>query len=86
MSDDSHKKTFNASFFDAEGERRAESCPVCGSQDTITYVYVQGDTDLECCRCGFNSEVTDISDLTRYRGDLLEHNQVPPVPLKKLKA
>lgn len=86
MSDDTHQKPVTTRSFDAEGERRAEPCPLCGSQDTITYVYVEGDTDLECCRCGFSSEAADISDLTRYRGDLLEHNQVPPVPLKKLKA
>jgi uncharacterized metal-binding protein (TIGR02443 family) len=86
MSDNSNKKLFNPSLFDAEGERRADTCPKCGSQDTVTYVYTEGDTDLECRRCGFSSEVTDISELTRYRGDLLEQNQVPPVPLKKLKA
>jgi len=85
MSDDSQQK-FNTSYFDAEGEKRAEPCPECGSQDTVTYVYAEGDTELECRCCGFNSEATDISDLTRYRGDLLEHKQVPPVPLKKLKA
>ncbi len=85
MSDESQKK-FNTSYLDAEGERRAEPCPQCGSQDTVTYVYTEGDTDLECRSCGFNSEAGDISDLTRYRGDLLEQKHVPPVPLKKLKA
>lgn len=74
--------------WDAEGIEAQDICPECGSSDTVTYLYQEGFSELECRHCGYNSEHDEISDLTRYRGDLLERSQgpLPPVPTKKIKA
>jgi Zn ribbon nucleic-acid-binding protein len=74
--------------FDAEGTELGEPCPQCESVDTVTYLYVEGFTELECRACGFTSEVQEIADLARYRGDLRERDttNLPPIPLKKLEA
>ena len=75
-------------MYDAEGIERGEVCPECGSNHTVTYVYLEGFTELECYRCGYSSESQDISELARYRGDLSERERdnLPPIPIKKLEA
>ena len=73
-------------MFDAEGVELGEACPQCGSSDTVTFVYTEGFSELECRACGFTSEAPDITDLARYRGDLKEKGALPPIPIKKLEA
>ncbi len=74
--------------FDAEGLELGESCPQCGSSDTVTYMYNEGFTELECRLCAYTSEAPEIADLARFRGDLKETgaSDAPPIPLKKLEA
>ena len=57
-------------MFDAEGVELDETCPQCGGSDTVTFVYAEGFSELECRTCGFTSEAPDMADLARYRGDL----------------
>lgn len=73
-------------MYDAEGVELEEACPQCGGRDTVTFVYTEGFSELECRACGFTSEAPDIADLARYRGDLKETSSLPPVPIKKLEA
>lgn len=77
-------------MFDAEGTFAMETCPQCGSQNTVTYTYTEGFNELECQNCGYSSEEEEIVALTRYRGDLKEAKgspgSLPPVPIKKLEA
>lgn len=73
-------------MYDAEGVELGEACPQCGGRDTVTFVYTEGFSELECRACGFTSEAPDIADLARYRGDLKEKGALPPVPVKKLEA
>ena len=73
--------------FDAEGRRDNDLCPACDSRDTVTYYFDEGFSELECERCGYHSDQTELSDLSRYRGELLEGaDNLPPIPLKKLEA
>lgn len=73
--------------FDAEGVELGESCPQCGSSDTVTYLYNEGFSELECRRCGYTTEAADIADLARFRGELKEQgSELPPIPIKKLEA
>ena len=76
--------------FDAEGLELGELCPQCGGNDTVTYLYNEGFSELECRRCAYTSEALEISDLARFRGDLKEAQTetlaVPPIPIKKLEA
>lgn len=73
--------------FDAEGIQLGESCPACGEEDTVTYLYTEGFSELECRRCGYTSEAAEIADLARFRGDLKERRaDLPPIPIKKLEA
>lgn len=77
--------------FDAEGTELGESCPRCESSDTVTYLYSEGFSELECRRCGYSSEALEIADLARFRGDLKEQDsgregELPPIPIKKLDA
>jgi len=74
--------------YDAEGVELSEPCPQCGGENTVTYLYNEGFTELECRTCGFNSELEDIAELARYRGDLRERKgaKLPPIPVKKLEA
>ena len=75
-------------MFDAEGSLDFETCPECGSTDTITYRYREGFDELECTVCGFRSDQEELSELQRYSGDLLEGEEdaLPPVPMRSLKA
>ena len=73
--------------YDAEGVAGEEACPECGSLQTVTYHFREGFTELECRACGYSSEREDITELTRYRGELRERGREgPPVPVKKLEA
>ncbi len=72
--------------FDAEGEYLDEVCPKCGSTKTITYIYDEGFSELECQACGHTTESEELSALNRYRGELREGEKEPPIPIKKLKA
>jgi uncharacterized metal-binding protein (TIGR02443 family) len=73
--------------FDAEGVELGESCPQCGSSDTVTYLYNEGFSELECRRCGYTTEAADIAELARFRGELKEQgSELPPIPIKKLEA
>lgn len=74
--------------FDAEGQGLGEVCPQCNSTKTVTYVYNEGFSELECEACGFNSEQLELSDLIRFQGTLLEQQtqNAPPIPLKKMRA
>ncbi|CAN5900535.1 hypothetical protein BH24DEI2_BH24DEI2_06970 [soil metagenome] len=75
-------------MYDAEGSYDNDRCPKCGSLKTITYRYEEGFSELECETCGFHSDAPELSDLGRYRGELLEKPlaDLPPIPLKKLEA
>jgi len=73
-------------MWDAEGVRNKDICPECKSDKTITYKYQEGFTELECEACGFHSDHAELSDLGRFRGELIEGGKLPPIPLKKLKA
>ncbi len=73
-------------MYDAEGVELGEACPQCGGRDTVTFVYTEGFSELECRVCGFTSEAEGITDLARYRGDLKEAGDLPPIPIKKLEA
>ena len=73
-------------MFDAEGVELEEACPQCGGRDTVTFIYTEGFSELECRACGFTSEAQDVADLARYRGDLKEAGDLPPIPIKKLEA
>lgn len=78
--------------FDAEGVELGERCPRCDSSDTVTYVYTEGFSELECRRCGYTSEAPGIADLARFQGSLREREsttpdaELPPIPIKKLEA
>jgi Zn ribbon nucleic-acid-binding protein len=72
--------------FDAEGEYLGDVCPNCCSSKTITYVYDEGFSELECQNCGHTTESEELSALNRYRGELREGEKQPPIPIKKLKA
>lgn len=80
--------TTPSASFDAEGERRGDICPECGSYKTITYLYREGFSELECEACGFASDADELSALNRFRGDLKESTtgKLPPIPIKKLEA
>ena len=73
-------------MFDAEGVELEETCPQCGGGDTVTFVYAEGFSELECRTCGFSTEAPEIGDLARYRGELKEKSTSPPIPVKKLEA
>jgi len=72
--------------FDAEGMELGEACPQCGSSNTVTYLYAEGFSELECRHCTYTSEALDIADLARFSGDLKERGEQPPIPIKKLDA
>ncbi len=73
--------------YDAEGVAGEDPCPECESLDTVTYHFWEGFTELECRACGYSSEREDVTELTRYRGDLRESGRdKPPVPVRKLEA
>ena len=77
--------------FDAEGLELGEMCPQCGGSDTVTYLYNEGFSELECRRCAYTSEAPEIADLARFRGDLKEGHtkenpDAPLIPIKKLEA
>jgi len=75
---------------DAEGRFERTHCPECGSDDTITYHYVEGFTELECQACGYRSDAEELSALQRFSGEVLESldvdNELPPVPMTAMKA
>lgn len=75
-------------MFDAEGRFDDETCPECGSEDTVTYSYSEGFEEVECRSCGYRSDREELSELQRYSGDLLEGKQKSPpaVPFKSIKA
>lgn len=76
--------------WDAEGSLEGDVCPACGSADTVTFVFAEGYSEIECRACGHATDLEDVAALTRYRGDLLESlgegTVLPPIPIKKLKA
>jgi uncharacterized metal-binding protein (TIGR02443 family) len=77
-------------MIDAEGQRERIPCPQCGSEDTVTFHYAEGFTELECAHCGYRSDAEEISALQRYTGDLLEGEssgaRLPPIPMRSMKA
>ncbi len=75
-------------MFDAEGQHEHEPCPSCGSRDTVTFRYPDGDCDLECRNCNYRSDQQELSELLRYTGELLERriDDAPLVPVKKIEA
>lgn len=73
-------------MFDAEGMELGEACPQCGSSNTVTYLFNEGFSELECRHCAYTSEALDIADLARFSGDLKERGEQPPIPIKKLDA
>jgi Zn ribbon nucleic-acid-binding protein len=74
--------------WDAEGIEQHDPCGECGSTNTVTYHYEEGYSDVECRNCGYSSELEDIAELSRYRGDLLEADPggLLPPPIKRIKA
>lgn len=75
-------------MFDGEGSFDDEPCPACGSENTITYHYDEGFSEVECRACGFSSDREELAELQRFTGELLETegDPAPPVPFKALKA
>ena len=74
-------------MIDAEGIHEGEPCPQCGSTDTVTFLYREGFSELECPTCGFSTESEELAALQRFGGDLLEVDRdVPPLPRKPLEA
>ncbi len=77
---------------DAEGFHERTPCPVCASEDTVTFHYDEGFTELECPGCGYRSDAEEIASLHRYAGDLLEKRHFesasldPKLPLRSMKA
>ena len=72
----------DSSRFDAEGRAEGERCPECGADDTVTFHYREGFTELECRRCGYRSDADELAALQRFSGDLLEADEEgPPIPL-----
>lgn len=77
---------------DAEGFHERTPCPVCASEDTVTYHYDEGFTELECPACGYRSDADELASLQRYAGDLLERRRhdpaspTTPVPMRSMKA
>lgn len=75
-------------MFDGEGSFDDHPCPGCGSENTVTYAYNEGFSEIECRRCGYRSDQDELSALQRFDGELLEgdNDEPPPVPLKAMKA
>lgn len=74
-------------MYDAEGHQEGETCPECGSDDTVTYRYREGFEELECRACGYRSDAEELAALQRFGGDLLEDDEdVPPPPMGRLEA
>lgn len=76
---------------DAEGFHEQIPCPRCGSEQTVSFHYVEGFEELECPRCGYRSDAAEIAALTRFQGNLLEredeeHDDLPPIPIRTMKA
>lgn len=64
-----------------------DACPQCNSNDTETYSYPEGFSELRCHACGYDSEAEEISALLRYEGTLLEKKRsILPLPSKAIKA
>lgn len=64
-----------------------DACPQCNSNDTETYSYPEGFSELRCHTCGYDSEAEEISALLRYEGTLLEkEHSILPLPTKAIKA
>ncbi len=73
--------------YDAEGREEGEACPECGSEDTITFHYREGFTELECRACGYRSDAEELAALQRFSGDVLQgDDDTPPPRLGKLEA
>jgi len=77
---------------DAEGFHERTPCPVCESEDTVTFYYDEGFTELECPACGYRSDAEEIAALHRFAGDVLEKRRFEPAipdpkfPLRSMKA
>ena len=76
---------------DAEGFHEQIPCPRCGSEQTVSFHYVEGFEELECLRCGYRSDAAEIAALTRFQGNLLERDDedpddLPPIPIRTMKA
>lgn len=82
------KARYTRFMYDAEGRYENIPCPRCGSNHTVTYYYTEGFEELECEACGYLSDHEELSELSRFRGELKEREQdeLPPIPFKKLEA
>lgn len=75
-------------MYDAEGIREGTPCPECGSEETVTWRFLEGFDELECRRCGYRSDAAELDALERHAGDVLrkEDDDVPPPPKRPLRA
>ena len=76
---------------DAEGFHEHVPCPRCGSENTVSFHYIEGFDELECPACGYRSDADEIAALTRFQGGLLERDdrpeeERPPIPIRTMKA
>ena len=71
---------------DAQGYYREESCPKCGSLDTISYLYHEGFDELSCQHCGYNSEDENLAFASEEVLLATRRGVVLPIPSKGLKA
>ena len=68
---------------DAEGFTEHWPCPQCGSEDTVTYYYREGFTELECKACQYRSDWQELNDLESFSGELLKADPDLDIPLPR---
>lgn len=76
---------------DAEGFNEKVPCPRCGSDQTVSFHYIEGFDELECPACGYRSDSEELGALTRFQSGLLERDDEtdenrPPIPIRTMKA
>jgi len=57
--------------YDAEGSFDGPTCPACGTEPTVAWHFDDGIDEIECPRCGYQSEGDVAGQLLDDAGDLL---------------